>query len=201
MDGKAYPPSYDPLPDGTARNITWETVNLDEPALTRWSKIVAPRAEGIRNMTGVVMDTLSKLLGAAKFNATLKKLDQNIEKYTKRMPHDFGQEILGISAATGIEPSIIFVYNIFYTILGACTSIIGQDSTGSIWHARNLDVRRHARTHTPTRATPALAHPSPSPALPQCRARATPHSLACGPPSHSRTTTFGSSRKCCVPSS
>lgn len=143
MDGKAYPPNWDePLPDGTARNITWETVNLDEPATTRWAKIVAPRAEGIRNMTGVVMATLSKLLGAEKFNATLAKLDANIEKYTSRMPHDFGAEVLGIAAATDIEPSVIFVYNIFYTILGACTSIVGQDSAGSIWHARNLDVSR-----------------------------------------------------------
>jgi acid ceramidase len=137
--GTAYPPSYDPLPDGSAKNISWATVNLDEPATTRWSKIVAPLSAEIANMTAVVTDTLGKLLGEDKLKATLAKLDANIEEYTARMPHDYGVEVLGIAAATGIEPSVLFVYNLFYTVLGACTSIIGQNDAGEIYHARNLD--------------------------------------------------------------
>jgi len=54
-------------------------------------------------------------------------------------PEDFGEELAGIVRATGIDPSIIFIYNIFYTVFGACTSIVAQDSEGSIYHARNLD--------------------------------------------------------------
>ena len=37
------------------------------------------------------------------------------------------------------DESIVFLYNMFYTIFGACTSIIAQDDTGEIIHARNLD--------------------------------------------------------------
>ena len=33
----------------------------------------------------------------------------------------------------------MFVYNIFYTVFGACTSIVSQNQNGEIFHARNLD--------------------------------------------------------------
>jgi len=31
------------------------------------------------------------------------------------------------------------LYNIFYEIFTVCTSIVGQDKSGKMYHARNLD--------------------------------------------------------------
>ncbi len=31
------------------------------------------------------------------------------------------------------------LYNVFYEIFTLCTSIVGQDSNGNVYHARNLD--------------------------------------------------------------
>ena len=33
----------------------------------------------------------------------------------------------------------IVLYNIFYEIFTLCTSIVGQDKNGNVYHARNLD--------------------------------------------------------------
>ena len=69
-------------------------------------------------MTDVVVTTLRKVLGSDRLDSILDALDADIEAFTSRLPHDYGVEILGIAAATDIKPAIIFVYNIFYTLMG-----------------------------------------------------------------------------------
>merc|ERR1712046_232985 len=54
------------------------------------------------------------------------------------MPGEIGDEIKGIAAATGVEPAMIMIYNIFYTVFGACTSIVAEGDDGMM-AARNLD--------------------------------------------------------------
>jgi acid ceramidase len=114
-------------------------VDLDAPATTRWKHIVAPLASEIANMTDVVVTTLRKVLGSDRLDGILDALDADIEAFTSRLPRDYGVEILGIAAATDIKPAILFVYNIFYTLMGACTSIVGQNDGGEIFHGSNLD--------------------------------------------------------------
>lgn len=55
------------------------------------------------------------------------------------MPSPYGDEIRGISAATGIDLGLIVLYNIAYEIEGGCTSIVAQDTKGNLIHGRNLD--------------------------------------------------------------
>ena len=50
-----------------------------------------------------------------------------------------GEEIKGIASATGIEPSVILIYNMFYTVFGACTSIVAESEAEHVYHVRNLD--------------------------------------------------------------
>eukprot|EP00729_Bicosta_minor_P012178 gene12178-17193_t len=139
MTGDAYPPSMKPLPTGEPKNITTFVVDLDEPAGTRWNHVVAPFKAQIKNLTEVIINVLQKIFGKNVVKKVLEELRTSLPQYYKRLPEDFGEELAGIVRATGIDPSIIFIYNIFYTVFGACTSIVAQDSEGSIYHARNLD--------------------------------------------------------------
>ena len=77
-------------------------------------------------LTDVITDTLRKLLGNSTVDGMLRKFDSNVESYYARLPHDYGQEIAGIAKAAGMEPSVVFIYNIFYTVFGACTSVVAQ---------------------------------------------------------------------------
>lgn len=49
---------------------------------------------------------------------------------------------LGVAKVSGLELGDIVMVNMFYELImsrKACTSIIAQDSSGHIWHGRNLD--------------------------------------------------------------
>ncbi len=55
------------------------------------------------------------------------------------MPNGYGDEIKGIANATNIQLGELMLYNMFYEIFTLCTSIVGQDQNGKMYHARNLD--------------------------------------------------------------
>ena len=98
-----------------------------------------PAAAEITALTNVVIDTFREILGKDRLASLLKDVDNRLDAYAAAMPHDYGQEIKGIAAATGIEPSIMFIYNYFYSVFGACTSILAEGPNGSQYHVRNLD--------------------------------------------------------------
>jgi len=128
----SYPPS-------TNTSVPWVTVDLDQPALTRWSHVVAPQKAGILNLVNVVIKTLRKLLSDSVVDAALKAINARLDTYAGALPNDYGDEMKGIAAATDIDPAVIFMYNTFYTVFGACTSIVAQAETQEMFHARNLD--------------------------------------------------------------
>lgn len=66
-------------------------------------------------------------------------LDENQEMLLDRMPNNYGDEIRGIQKATQLEMSSILAFNLGYEIMGACTSVVAQDSNGYMYHGRNLD--------------------------------------------------------------
>ena len=135
-----YPPPAEPLPDNTDKVVAWETVNLDDPPHLRWAHIVGPRADGIKKLTDTIVDTLQTLLGKDTVAKLLSTIDKTLPSYYKHLPMpEFGREMSGIANATGIDESVIFIYNIFYSLFGACTSIVAQDDKGELYHARNLD--------------------------------------------------------------
>jgi acid ceramidase len=45
----------------------------------------------------------------------------------------------GVANATNIPLGEIVLYNIFYELFTMCTSVVGQDAQGNVFHARNLD--------------------------------------------------------------
>ncbi len=52
---------------------------------------------------------------------------------------DYGAEMKGIANVTGLDVGEVLLYNIFYEVSSLCTSIVAQDDTGNVYHARNLD--------------------------------------------------------------
>ena len=55
------------------------------------------------------------------------------------LPAPYGDEMKGISLVTGVPLGEIVLYNIFYEVSSFCTSVVGQDQNGTIFHGRNLD--------------------------------------------------------------
>lgn len=125
-------PKYPPPANHT---LPLEIVNLDLPANQRWTAIVTPRAQGIRNLINAVFDKLPANLTAK----ILDFIDKDGDAILSRFPEDYGQEIQGIADAIGIDVGLIVIYNIFYEISSVCTSIVAQDLRGNVYHARNLD--------------------------------------------------------------
>jgi acid ceramidase len=65
------------------------------------------------------------------------ELHQNM--LLNRMPNGYGDEIRGIQSATGLKMSSLLAFNLGYEIMGACTSVVAQDTSGHTFHGRNLD--------------------------------------------------------------
>jgi acid ceramidase len=55
------------------------------------------------------------------------------------LPAPYGTEMKGLATAANIPLGDIVFYNIFYEIFTLCTSIVGQDTQGNVYHGRNLD--------------------------------------------------------------
>ncbi|KAJ8298469.1 hypothetical protein KUTeg_025000 [Tegillarca granosa] len=66
-------------------------------------------------------------------------LDKDGETMDKTLPQPFAGEMRGISNTTGLHLGEIVLYNIFYEVFSVCTSIIAEDPSGKLFHARNLD--------------------------------------------------------------
>ncbi|XP_065058054.1 acid ceramidase-like [Rhopilema esculentum] len=120
----AYPP-----PENT--QIKDVILNLDLAPKERWSHLVAPYKV---QLTALIAQ-IKKLVSAK----VLEIIDKSLEAIVFRLPQPYRDEIIGISTATEIELGEVVLYNIFYEIFTVCTSIVGQDKDGKLYHARNLD--------------------------------------------------------------
>ena len=136
----AYPPSLHPLPTGEAKKVEMHVLSLDDPPEMRWPAIVAQHRAGIRKLVGLIVDVAVKVVGNETFSKALSDLEARLPDFYAAMPDpQYGVEIKSIAHAVGLREALIYIYNIFYTVFGACTSIVAQDDRGDIFHARNLD--------------------------------------------------------------
>ena len=94
--------------------------------------VAVPGREGEKAMD-LVVGTLMRILGNSTIDKILDAVEKDEDKFYSALPDpEFGREMEGISAATGIRPAKIFIFNIFYTIFGACTSIVAQNADGTM---------------------------------------------------------------------
>ena len=74
-----------------------------------------------------------------KFQKLVDIVDNDLGPIADTLPAPYGDEIKGIANATGIPLGDVVLYNIFYEVFTLCTSIVGVDKQGNVYHARNLD--------------------------------------------------------------
>lgn len=125
----AYPPPAN-------MSVPWFEVNLDLAPKDRWTGIVAAKAPQIANL----LEVITRLVPDKYLQPLLTKCNAGApEEFLNRFPAGYGDEIQSIADVTKIPVCEIIFYNLAYEILGGCTSIIAQDPSGYMYHARTLD--------------------------------------------------------------
>uniref|UniRef100_A0A1I8JQR0 ceramidase n=1 Tax=Macrostomum lignano TaxID=282301 RepID=A0A1I8JQR0_9PLAT len=124
----AYPPPPDTLVP-TAR------VNLDEPRGHPMAPaVVAPRAAGMRALLGQFRQFLFNLTGS---DSLMNIVDKEMVPLSQTLPEPFRTG--GVSALSNLSLGEVTLFNVFYELFPLCTSILAEDSSGRLFHARNMD--------------------------------------------------------------
>jgi acid ceramidase len=126
----------DSYPPPESDNVPRISINLDLPQSDRWTEFVMGQ---IDNMQAMIDQFITRVeVGPwGKVENFLQAIDDNADMILGKM--QYGEEIRGISAATGIDLAEMIVFNLGYELMGVCTSIVAQDETGHMYHGRNLD--------------------------------------------------------------
>ncbi|RNA05909.1 acid ceramidase-like [Brachionus plicatilis] len=124
-------------PDPSTSFVPTYVVNLDLPPSQRWQEL----SRKYQKPLSAIVTYIKKFV--LEFSPKLQKLidliDNKLGLVADSLPEPYGEEIKGIANATNIELGELVLYNIFYEVFTLCTSIVGEDSNGKMYHARNLD--------------------------------------------------------------
>lgn len=123
----AYPPSESEVP--------WEVVNLDLPPEQRYNDLMGKKIKEIQDATNYLRNFTSFILDGKLY----RFLDKDLAYLVYTLPSPYKEEIIGLSKATDIPLGEILFFNIFYEIVAFCTSIVAEDESGKLFHARNMD--------------------------------------------------------------
>ncbi|RUS81319.1 hypothetical protein EGW08_010926 [Elysia chlorotica] len=112
-------------------------INLDLPPEQRWTELAKAKGPQIRYLIEGFKEFIADFGNASKY--IIDFVDSQGANLDKTLPYPFGGELKGIAAATGINLGEVVLYNLFYEFFTVCTSIVAEDSSGKLYHARNLD--------------------------------------------------------------
>ncbi|RMC14046.1 hypothetical protein DUI87_09133 [Hirundo rustica rustica] len=129
---KMYPPSG-PTFKG---NIPTYVINLDLPPSRRWDDLMRDKKTELKTVVQNIKDIANTFFPSGK---VVDIVDNKIAHLTATLPYPFNEELQGIANSSGIPLGEIVIFNIFYEIFTVCTSIVAEDKTGKLYHARNLD--------------------------------------------------------------
>ena len=94
----------------------------------------------------VLRNNTDNLFGTKLFHL----IDTYLPIISKTLSAEYYSELVGIAEVTELPLGEITMYNVFYEFDSLCTSIVMEDSFGTMYHGRNLDfgfmlgyVRRH----------------------------------------------------------
>uniref|UniRef100_H3AMR5 Acid ceramidase n=1 Tax=Latimeria chalumnae TaxID=7897 RepID=H3AMR5_LATCH len=84
----------------------------------------------------VIKDLANAFIPSGKL---VELVDKGLAPLVKTLPSPFSDEIQGIADVSGTPLGEIMLFNIFYEVFTVCTSLVAEDKTGKLLHARNLD--------------------------------------------------------------
>ncbi|CAF0930105.1 unnamed protein product [Rotaria sp. Silwood1] len=125
---------WPPKPD---RIVPTHIVNLDSPPIEHWQEIATIYKPAIIDLVDYIKQFVLSISPELQFLVSL--VDTKLPAMADTLPAPYGDEMKGISHATGIPLGEIVLYNVFYEIFTLCTSIVAEDQNGNILHGRNLD--------------------------------------------------------------
>jgi len=106
---------------------------LDNPPEQRWTEVCSNTA--FKQNGQYLYNTVISILPDG--GKDLEILGETLNQYY--YPKDYAAEIVGCANAMGIPFGFLSIFQLGYEVSDACTSIVAQDTDGTIWHARNLD--------------------------------------------------------------
>ncbi|XP_075466213.1 acid ceramidase [Ascaphus truei] len=128
--------TYPPAGPTFKGNVPWYTVNLDQPPNERWHQLISHKKTQLTNLIQAIKDLAKSLFASGKI---IELVDTKLPLLIGSLPFPFGEEIKGIADASGLPLGEVMLFNIFYEVFTVCTSVVAEDKTGKLYHARNLD--------------------------------------------------------------
>ncbi|XP_055333052.1 acid ceramidase-like [Paramacrobiotus metropolitanus] len=127
-----YPPAdapYRPV------NVPTYQINLDLPGEKRWTELATDKAQEMRDLIAVIKSLVNSFSGGLIIDI----VDRDLPKLMSGLPDIAVAEMTGIAQASGVPLGEVYLYNLFYEFNALCTSIVSEDPSGEIYHARNMD--------------------------------------------------------------
>lgn len=124
-------------PPDKSRHVSEYVISLDLPPLQRWTEIAREKKSEIKAILDKFISFLDEFGMWAEEIVYILKLTGPL--LDDMLPEPYADEIKSISEATGLEIGEVVFYNIFYEVFTVCTSVVAQDPSGKLYHARNLD--------------------------------------------------------------
>ncbi|KAF5906630.1 N-acylethanolamine-hydrolyzing acid amidase, partial [Clarias magur] len=108
-------------------------ISLDRPPEIRWLPLKDLYSiDVLQKAAAQVIDSTVP----AWVHHAIKPVVRYLERFT---PQPYAAEIRGIAALYGADISDILLLNFAYEVSAFCTSVVAQDTKGTIYHGRNLD--------------------------------------------------------------
>uniref|UniRef100_A0A8D0HEI0 Acid ceramidase n=1 Tax=Sphenodon punctatus TaxID=8508 RepID=A0A8D0HEI0_SPHPU len=128
--------SYPPSGPRFKGNAPVYIINLDLPPSKRWDQLINDKKVQLKTLTDTMRGIMTAFFPSGK---VVHILEKELTLLSATLPYPFREEIEGIAKASGIPLGEIVMFNVFYEIFTVCTSIVAEDKTGKLYHARNLD--------------------------------------------------------------
>uniref|UniRef100_A0A0B7BT65 Acid ceramidase n=1 Tax=Arion vulgaris TaxID=1028688 RepID=A0A0B7BT65_9EUPU len=125
---------YPPDPKTQVKSFV---INLDLPPEKRWTQLAEAKGAEIKALLDAFKQYVKDWTKAA--DLIIYFVDTMGGALDNTMPYPFAAELRGIANGSGINLGEMILYNLFYEFFTFCTSIVAEDPSGELYHARNLD--------------------------------------------------------------
>ena len=140
-------PGQDAAPHAQASPAKRYIVDLDDDPKYRWKHIIADYKQPLQSLFVKIWNSKERI--HPNVIELVSRISENLEKY---VPPPYDQEMRGVSEAGGVTLGQTILANMMYEVSAigrhlahqprACTSIVAEAPSGTIYHGRNLDYPR-----------------------------------------------------------